>query len=190
MDQSSLKRLSKFLSRILRHQPEAIGLSLDANGWADISQLLEKAAQHQHPMDIDILKHIVATNPKQRFSLDAAKSRIRANQGHSIAVDLSLLPQQPPALLYHGTGISNAAAIAEQGILKQQRQHVHLSSDMATATQVGSRHGKPYIFTVTAGSMHRDGFLFYCSENGVWLTDNVPPQYLESMESAGKAAHT
>lgn len=190
MDQANIKRLSKFLSWILRHQPEAIGLSLDPNGWADIRLLLEKAAQHQHPMDMDTLKHIVATNPKQRFSLDATQTRIRANQGHSISVDLALVPQQPPALLYHGTAISNAASIDGQGILKQQRQHVHLSSDIATATQVGSRHGKPYIFTVAAADMHRDGFVFYRSENGVWLTDSVPPQYLDGMGDSGRTTPT
>jgi len=174
-----LVRLSKFLSLVLRHNPGTIGLALDAQGWADVDALLEAAQRHGVRLDQETLLRIVTENDKQRFALSADGRRIRASQGHSIAVDLALPPLAPPNVLYHGTTTRLLDAIKREGLHKRRRQHVHLSPDEATALKVGRRHGPPLVLTVQAGAMAEAGYLFYRSANGVWLTDHVPPQYLE-----------
>jgi len=178
MDQLRLVRISKYLSKHLRHQPERLGLELAPGGWIRVDALLSACARHQFPLSRAELEEVVARNDKQRFSFDPSGTRIRANQGHSVAVDLELEPQVPPDLLYHGTGHRVADTIAAHGIAKMSRHHVHLSADMETAIKVGARHGKPVVFAVDAAAMHRDGHLFYRSQNGVWLVDAVPPRYL------------
>jgi putative RNA 2'-phosphotransferase len=175
---TKLVGLSKFLSLVLRHKPETIGLTLDANGWADVEELLERARENGRPLTRPLLERLVAENDKQRFALSEDGKRIRANQGHSIAVDLNLRPQTPPETLYHGTASRFVDSIREQGLQCRNRQHVHLSIDEATATNVGKRHGKPVILQVRAGEMHRAGVAFYVSENGVWLTGDIAPNFL------------
>lgn len=172
-------KLSKFLSLVLRHQPESIGIVLDSAGWTDVSKLLEKAKEAGVTFDFEILKFIVATNPKKRFSFDESQKKIRANQGHSVEVDLGYAPQTPPEILYHGTGKKSKDAILQYGLKKMERHHVHLSPDIATALKVGQRHGEPVVFEVLAAEMCSDNFTFYLSGNGVWLTEHVPPKYLK-----------
>ena len=176
-----LVKISKYLSKHLRHQPHRIGLKLDPGGWVDVDRLLAACAGHHFPITRAELAEVVAQNDKQRFAFDPSGTRLRANQGHSVEFDLQLEPLTPPPLLYHGTGHRTADAIAEAGIMRMARHHVHLSSDIATATAVGARHGRPVIFEVDAEAMHRDGFLFYRSANGVWLVDRVPPEYLHRL---------
>lgn len=177
MDQE-LTRLSKFLSLVLRHDPGRIHLTLDGAGWADVEALLTAANKAGQPLTRTLLQRIVAENDKQRFRFSEDGLRIRASQGHSVAVALALPPKLPPDLLYHGTATRFLASIRQQGLLAQRRQQVHLSADQATAVKVGQRHGKPVVLTVRSGDMHRDGYLFYQADNGVWLTDQVPPHYL------------
>lgn len=177
----SLLSKSKFLSLVLRHDPRVIGLALDANGWANITELLSKATAHGTAISIDELSEIVATNEKKRFDWDTAANRIRANQGHSIEIDLDLSSATPPEELFHGTGVQNEASILAKGLLRGTRHHVHLSSDIATARIVGSRHGKPLLFRVSSGEMHRLGLHFFLSKNGFWLTDEVPPAFLHKI---------
>ena len=177
MDKSDVKT-SKFLSLVLRHKPEVIGLTLDEGGWAEVSELLAKARQHGRPLSKETLWRVVATNNKRRFTFNADRSKIRANQGHSIAVELGLMPLEPPATLYHGTALRFLDAIKAQGLISGHRQHVHLSSDRKTAIQVGKRHGSPIVLTVAAGKMYEAGFTFYLSKNEVWLTEQVPPAYI------------
>lgn len=172
-------KTSKFLSLILRHKPESIGLQLDAAGWADVAELIEKARKAGIHLTAGKIAVIVATSDKQRFALSDDGSRIRANQGHSVTVDLGLPPQEPPELLYHGTAQRNLSSIRGKGIVSMNRTLVHLSKDRETAIAVGKRHGQPVVLTIMASKMHRDGFLFYLSENGVWLTDHVPVKYIE-----------
>ncbi len=172
-------KISKFLSLVLRHQPELIGIQLDQNGWADVALLIEKVNAHGIQLDQIILNHIVATNPKKRFAFNDAQDKIRASQGHSIEIELGYTNQQPPEILYHGTGEKSVASILQTGLQKRNRQHVHLSADITTAIKVGQRHGKPKIFKVLAQQMFNDNYMFYISDNGVWLTDNVPVTYLE-----------
>jgi len=176
--EKDLKHLSKFLSLILRHQPQLIGLQLDPKGWADVTTLITQVNEAGKAIDGPMLQLLVATNAKQRFAFNDDGSRIRASQGHSVSIDLGIVPQQPPEVLFHGTAAHNRDAILAEGVKKGIRQHVHLSIERETATQVGSRHGRPLIFNVLAGQMHADGFDFYLSENGVWLTDNVPAKYV------------
>jgi putative RNA 2'-phosphotransferase len=171
-------RLSKFLSLVLRHQPGAIGLALDANGWAGIDELIEKGNAAGTRFSREDLLHVVETSDKKRFSVSADGLRIRAAQGHSLPVELGLPPQAPPPVLYHGTAIRFLEAILAQGLKPQDRQHVHLSLDEATARRVGQRHGKPAILRVDTLQMHAKGFKFYRADNGVWLTDRVPPEFL------------
>lgn len=171
--------ISKFLSLVLRHKPETIGIKLDQNGWANVDELIEKANKSGVSFDRETLNHIVATNPKKRFAFNETLNKIRASQGHSIEIELGYTNQKPPEILYHGTGQKSVKSILETGLEKRSRQHVHLSSDMETAVKVGQRHGKPYVFTVLAGQMYNDKFEFFISENGVWLTGNVPTKYLK-----------
>ncbi|MGL5197325.1 MAG: RNA 2'-phosphotransferase [Chroococcales cyanobacterium] len=173
-----LIKISKYLSYHLRHHPEEIGLELEPGGWVAVAALLAAAQAHHFPLTRSQLDLVVETSNKQRFSFDSTGTRIRANQGHSIPIDLQLDPSSPPDILYHGTGYQAVESILEQGLQKRARHHVHLSPDIDTARQVGMRHGKPVVFTIKASEMHQYGHLFYCSENGVWLVDEVPPEYL------------
>jgi putative RNA 2'-phosphotransferase len=179
MTENQKKRISKFLSLVLRHQPETIDLVLDANGWADVEELIAKWTKHSHIFSADELKEIVFTNDKKRFSFNEDETKIRANQGHSIDVDLALKATEPPEFLYHGTVAKFLENIKQEGLLKISRQHVHLSGDKETAEKVGSRRGTPVILVVNSFKMHQDGYAFFISENGVWLTDNVPVKYIE-----------
>jgi putative RNA 2'-phosphotransferase len=172
-------RTSKFLSLVLRHQPESIGLALDANGWADIDALIARAGVHGVVLTRELIAEIVATSDKQRFALDPARNRIRANQGHSVEIDLGLQPIEPPAILFHGTAATTVPAIRAGGLKPGERQHVHLSPDEATAVKVGQRHGKPVVLRVFAGKMWGQGSPFFRSANGVWLTPAVPPEFIE-----------
>ncbi|KUG05954.1 RNA 2'-phosphotransferase [Solirubrum puertoriconensis] len=172
------RRLSKFLSLVLRHQPQLIGLRLDGAGWANVAELLERLQQHGRGISQATLEAVVANNDKQRFAFSPDGQRIRANQGHSVSIDLGYQPQTPPELLYHGTAERNLGSIRQHGLLKQKRHHVHLSADAATARSVGQRYGSPVVLTIAAGQMHDLGHLFYQSENGVWLTDSVPPRFI------------
>ena len=174
-----LVRFSKFMSLVLRHKPEEIGLTLDAQGWADVSDLIERANRRGVPLTRELVEQVVATNDKKRFALSADGARIRASQGHSVDVDLGLEPRQPPDVLFHGTATRFLPGIAEKGLLPSGRQHVHLSRDEATATTVGRRHGKPVVLRVRSGEMHRAGYAFCLSANGVWLTERVPVAFLE-----------
>jgi putative RNA 2'-phosphotransferase len=172
------KHLSKFLSLVLRHKPEVIGLQLDSQGWAVVADLIDRFRESGKNIDLERLQNIVATDNKKRYTLDLIQGRIRANQGHSINVNLGLAPQTPPPLLYHGTARRNLDSIFENGLQKGSRQHVHLSSDMATARQVGQRHGKPVILMVDCTAMVQAGHSFFLSENKVWLTEHVPAAFL------------
>ena len=173
----SLQDTSKFISLILRHRPEVIGIPLDEHGWANVNDLIAGVARQQ-PFDAAMLDEIVATDAKQRYSFNADKTLIRANQGHSVAVDVELEQKAPPMQLYHGTGEKYVSSIEAQGLLPRSRLYVHLSADMDTALKVGSRHGRPVVYRIDAGRMARDGYLFYQSANGVWLTKAVPAAYL------------
>lgn len=176
--ENNLKSTSKFLSLVLRHNPAQIGLQLDENGWAIVDELIKKVNAKGNKIDIDLLNEIVETNDKKRFAFNDDKTKIRASQGHSIEIDLALKPIEPPDNLYHGTATRFVESILKEGLTKQQRQHVHLSEKLETATAVGARHGKPTILMVNAKQMHEDGFLFYKSENDVFLTDAVPLNYI------------
>lgn len=173
-----LVRISKFLSLVLRHQPDKYGLTLDTNGWAQVDDLIAVANRAGVPLTYQSLQEVVAQNDKQRFALSDDGRAIRASQGHSISVNLELAPLEPPAQLFHGTADRFVSSIREQGLLRRSRQHVHLSPDISTAIKVGQRHGKPVVLTVESGAMHRDGYHFYRSENGVWLVEAVPVTYL------------
>ncbi|UBF26164.1 RNA 2'-phosphotransferase [Kovacikia minuta CCNUW1] len=181
MDKTRQIKISKYLSKHLRHAPERLGLTLAIGGWVNVDDLLSACAAHQFPITRAELEEVVANNDKQRFSFDETRTRIRANQGHSVDVDLELQPQTPPDVLYHGTGERSVPAILQSGLRKMARHHVHLSKDVETARKVGMRHGRPVIFAIAAANMHQVGGTFYCSDNGVWLVDEVPPQYLEVM---------
>ena len=174
----SLTKISKFISLILRHKPETIGISLDSHGWADVNELIEGVAKQNKGFNMAMLEEIVRTDSKQRYSFNDNKTKIRANQGHSIKVDVELEEKEPPAILYHGTATRFLGSITKQGLLPMSRLYVHLSKDMETATKVGTRHGSPVILEVDAEKMYRDGYKFYLSDNGVWLTKEVPPIYL------------
>jgi len=171
-------RISKFLSLVLRHQPEKIGLSLDQAGWASATRLIEAARLRGFDFTLEELQNVVSGNDKKRFSLSEDGLLIRANQGHSVKVELGYAPTAPPEILYHGTAERFLTSIKQQGLIKGKRHHVHLSADVDTATKVGRRHGKTVVLRIEAGLMHRDGFVFYLSANGVWLTEHAPIQYL------------
>jgi putative RNA 2'-phosphotransferase len=175
-----LINLSKLISLVLRHKPEEIGLSLDAQGWADVDELLIRLNQRETECDRTLLEQLVAASDKQRFAFSADGTKIRANQGHSVVIDLALDPQEPPETLFHGTATRFIDSIYAQGLLAGNRQHVHLSADEEVAKSVGVRHGKAIVLRVRAGEMHQDGHEFFRSDNGVWLTDRVPAKYLEN----------
>ncbi|NER49829.1 MAG: RNA 2'-phosphotransferase [Symploca sp. SIO1A3] len=182
MNNSRLIKISKYLSKHLRHQPERIGIQLAPGGWVNVDELLRACKKHSFAINRSELQEVVATNDKKRFSFDATGSVIRANQGHSVEVDLQLEPATPPEVLYHGTGHRAVEVILQQGLLKMSRHHVHLSSEIITARKVGARHGRPVILRVDAAGMQEDGYIFYCSDNGVWLVDHVPPKYLQLLQ--------
>jgi putative RNA 2'-phosphotransferase len=168
MDKSDLVNKSKFLSLVLRHKPEQIGLVLDSNGWANVDEILQKMQ-----IDFETLQTIVDTNDKKRFTFNEDESKIRANQGHSIQVDVQLEEKEPPEVLYHGTASRFLESIMDQGLTKQKRQYVHLSKDEDTAIKVGQRHGKPTVLIVSSKLMFDNGYKFYLSINGVWLTNFI-----------------
>lgn len=181
MNNSRLVKISKYLSKHLRHQPDRIGIKLAPGGWVSVDELLAACKKHSFPINHAELNEVVASNDKKRFSFDSTGTLIRANQGHSVEVDLQLEPTIPPDVLYHGTGHGAVEAILREGLCKMSRHHVHLSKDIATAKTVGARHGRPVVFAVDAAAMHEAGYTFYCSENGVWLVDSVPPEYLNQI---------
>ena len=185
MSQKNKESTSKLIALVLRHKPEEIGITLDEHGWANVNELIAGIAKTQ-PFDMSMLEEIVSTDEKQRYSFNEDKTLIRANQGHSIPVDVELEQKTPPELLYHGTGEKYTASIDVQGLIPKSRLYVHLSPDYDTAVKVGSRHGKPVVYTVAAGEMQKNGYVFYLSVNGVWLTKSVPLQYLKrfSVEKA------
>lgn len=179
MTEQHKRKIGVFLSLVLRHKPEEIGLTLNENGWVSVEVLLHQMNGYGKKISMEELEEIVATNDKKRYQFSEDKASIRASQGHSVAVDLELPSAIPPQFLYHGTAERNVISILQNGIEKRKRHHVHLSKDEATAVNVGSRHGKPVVLTILSGEMAADGFKFYISENGVWLTDEVPAKYIE-----------
>lgn len=174
----SLVSLSKFLSLVLRHKPETIDIKLDRHGWADIDELLEAANRAGKQLTSELLFRVIDENDKQRFTLNEDETKVRANQGHSVDVDLGLSAKEPPNVLFHGTVKRFLESIRSKGLLPRNRQYVHLSPDLKTATDVGKRRGRPIILRIAASEMSSDGFEFYLSKNGVWLTDKVPSQYV------------
>jgi len=176
-----LVKFSRFLSLVLRHQPETIGIKLDEQGWIDLELLIRQMCYHGHDCDRELIEQIIANNTKQRFAISADGQSIRARQGHSVAVDLGLVSQSPPATLYHGTAQRYIPAILRSGLKKMTRQHVHLSVNLEVAKQVGGRHGKPVILIIHALKMFQSGFHFYLSENGVWLTEHVPIHFFNEI---------
>lgn len=173
------KRISKFMSLVLRHQPELIGLNMDAEGWVEVDEFIAKVNTRRFHLDRNKLQFVVDNNNKKRFAISDDGKKIRASQGHSINIDLGLVPVEPPEFLYHGTALRNLDSIRATGLTKRTRQHVHLAADEKTATNVGSRHGKPHILIIPALEMHGKGFAFFLSKNGVWLTDSVPSDWID-----------
>ena len=176
-----LKETSKYMSLILRHKPETIGITLDEHGWANVDELIEGISR-TNEFNMEILEEIVRTDEKQRYSFNEDKTLIRANQGHSIPVDVELDEVEPPEVLWHGSAEKFEASIDEQGLIPKSRLYVHLSKDRETAVKVGKRHGKPVLYIVKAGAMYKAGYKFYLSVNGVWLTKVVPVEYLEKVK--------
>jgi putative RNA 2'-phosphotransferase len=172
-------KISKYLSKHLRHQPQRLGLELQPGGWVRVDELLAAMAKNCFLVSVPELHQVVYNSDKQRFAFDSTGELIRANQGHSIPVDLQLQPQIPPSILYHGTHIGVLSAILAEGIDPMARHHVHLTTDLDLARKVGGRRGKSAVFTINTLAMVEDGYQFYCSDNGVWLVDHVPTQYLQ-----------
>ncbi len=180
------QKTGRYLSMILRHRPEAIGITLDEHGWADVKELIE-GINKTYPLDMEKLERIVAEDEKQRYSFNKDKTKIRANQGHSVLVDVELEEKKPPGLLYHGTGEKYTESIRRQGLIPKARLYVHLSADIPTARKVGKRHGKPVVYFVNSEKMYKDGYRFFQSVNGVWLTKEVPADYLKQEDEEGEA---
>ena len=179
-----MQSTSKFISLILRHKPQVIGITLDEHGWADVQELIDGVNRAEgHFLDMNALEEIVRRDEKQRYSFNEDHTLIRANQGHSIQVDVELEETVPPDVLWHGTGEKYVPSIDVQGLLPKSRLYVHLSSDMETARKVGSRHGRPVIYEIDCRQMVRDGFRFFLSANHVWLTKEVPARYLHKLEA-------
>lgn len=176
-------KLGRFLSLVLRHNPSAAGISLDEHGWADVEELLNGVRGTGRKIDREALERIVRENNKQRYSFNEDHTKIRANQGHSLQVDVELRETKPPRYLYHGTAARFLPAIQAEGIKKMTRQYVHLSGDYQTAAAVGRRHGAPVVLRINAGTMAENGIRFYRSENGVWLCEYVPPEYFCIVEA-------
>ena len=179
MTEKETIRTSKFLSLVLRHEPERVGLKLGEAGWVGTDELLRAVNANGVVLTLDQLKHVVATSDKKRFAFSEDGQRIRASQGHSVEVDLQYPPQTPPEILYHGTATRFLDGIRQYGLQRMGRHDVHLSAETNVTRQVGGRHGKPALLIIRAGDMHRAGFVFRCSANGVWLVDHVPPQFIE-----------
>ena len=175
-----LNDISKYIALILRHKPEAIGITLDEHGWANVSELIDGIAK-TYDFNINMLEEIVASDNKQRYSFNEDHTLIRANQGHSIPVDVELEEVAPPDILYHGTGEKYVDSIDAQGLIPKSRLYVHLSGDKDTAVKVGQRHGKPVVYVIESGKMYKDGFKFFRSVNGVWLTKEVPVRYMQKI---------
>jgi len=176
----SLNDISKYIALILRHKPETIGISLDEHGWANVDELIAGIAKQQQ-FDMAMLEEIVSTDNKSRYSFNDDKTLIRANQGHSISVDVELEKQTPPDILYHGTGEKYEDSIDAKGLIPKSRLYVHLSKDVETAMTVGKRHGKPVVYSIDSKKMDEEGFEFFCSVNGVWLTKEVPIKYMNKI---------
>lgn len=179
MNDKRTTHISKFLSLVLRHKPEEVGIDLDEAGWTEIDGLLAAMARHGQPITREELDHVVVTSEKKRFAISDDCRRIRANQGHSVEVDLGYASAEPPEFLYHGTVPERIDSIRTGGLVKGNRHDVHLSPDRETAIKVATRRGKPIILRIKSGEMHRAGYLFVCSDNNVWLTDHVPPEFIE-----------
>ncbi|HAJ73341.1 MAG TPA: RNA 2'-phosphotransferase [Lachnospiraceae bacterium] len=178
-----MKNTSKFISLILRHRPETIGVSLDEHGWADVQELIDGInSTDGHALDMEMLEEIVRTDEKQRYSFNGDHTLIRANQGHSISVDVELEEKTPPDILWHGTGEKYVDSIDVQGLIPKSRLYVHLSPDTETARKVGGRHGRPVIYEINCREMTKDGFQFFLSANHIWLTKNVPARYLKKLD--------
>jgi len=177
---TQLDQVSKFLSFVLRHKPDAIGLKLDENGWANIDEIVEKSSQEETSPELTkaLICQVVQSNKKKRFAISEDGLRIRANQGHSIKVNLELQPQEPPEILYHGTASRFLSSIIAEGLKAGERQHVHLSANMETAEEVGKRYGKPVILKIDTQAMYEKGYQFFLAENEVWLTDYVPAEFI------------
>lgn len=179
MDEKRKTKISKFLSLVLRHAPEAVGLSLDEKGWVKVQDLRKACAAHGKTFSVAELEEVVATNDKKRFAFDETKTKIRANQGHSLDVEIEFEKKTPPEILYHGTAEKNVGVIFASGLQKMKRHHVHLSADTETARKVGGRHGKHVVFEVDTLAMLAENHDFLVSANGVWLTNEVPPKFLK-----------
>jgi len=181
-----LIKASKFLSLVLRHKPQVIGMELDSQGWVSVNELIKAYNSHRSPvMTQELLDEVVRSNNKKRFEYNEDKSKIRARQGHSVDVDLGYKSVTPPYNLYHGTSNRFLSSIMTDGISKMSRHHVHLSEDKATAINVGKRHGKPVVITVSSAQMHADGYKFFKTDNNVWLVDEVCSRYFESIDFVG-----
>ena len=174
-----LNSISKYMSLILRHKPDVIGIELDEHGWANVNDLISGIEKNNHGFNVEMLEEIVKSDSKQRYSFNRDKALIRANQGHSIPVDVELEEKQPPEFLYHGTGEKYVESIDKIGLIPKSRLYVHLSKDIVTAEQVGKRHGKEVVYKVNAGQMYKNGYKFFLSVNNVWLTKEVPVKYLD-----------
>lgn len=185
MDPTQLDELSRYLSYVLRHEPQTIGLQLEKDGWADIDSLIAGAGRDGRAIDLSMIRAVVETSPKKRFALSDDFQRIRAVQGHTTSTVQRTYPEAiPPDLLYHGTATRFLASIREQGLKAGLRHHVHLSLDLTTATAVGKRHGKPVVLVIRALRMHQNGFKFFLSENNVWLTNAVPPEFIDTIDQS------
>ncbi len=174
-----LTRISKYLSYVLRHHPETAGLSLDDHGWAGINELLAARGSRKRGLTLDLLRRLVAENDKQRFEVDHKWTKIRARQGHTLAVRLDLKEASPPDCLYHGTACRHLPSIRQHGLHRGKRHHVHFSLDPASAQTVGGRHGQPVVLRIRAREMHAHGHRFFLTSNGIWLAESVPPDYID-----------
>ncbi|EMQ1359338.1 RNA 2'-phosphotransferase [Clostridioides difficile] len=176
---SKKDKLSIFISLILRHKPETIGIKLDDYGYADVNELIEKINNTGRNINIEILEQIVKEDNKQRYSFNEDRSKIRANQGYSINVNVELRELEPPRFLYHGTATRFLDNIKKEGIISKSRLYIHLSNDIDTAVQVGKRHGIPIVLKINAGKMYENDYKFYLSENNIWLCEYIPFKYVE-----------
>jgi putative RNA 2'-phosphotransferase len=182
MSKSKVEKTQRALGFVLRHHPEEYGIVLDSAGWVDVDVLVAAISKHKTPITLEILQQAVASSNKTRYAFSEDGKRIRANQGHSVEVDLELPDSEPPETLFHGSAEQFIASIKATGLNKGKRHDVHLSTNDETATKVGKRHGEVVLLTIRSGAMHRDGYKFQLSANGVWLTDNVPSQYIDFPE--------